>query len=124
MPQLGDFDLSTKPDSSSRASAATRAAANRRMRAVQSAPVLSPTIRGPGPARSATSRTLSRGTPIPTSTSGQTDTHSTSGPSSSTRNVSRLCCPSKRTFAPSRHAETPSRIRGNAFSRADCTAKT
>ena len=49
MPQLGDFDLSTKPDSSSRASAATRAAANRRMRAVQSAPVLSPTIRGPGP---------------------------------------------------------------------------
>ena len=88
------------------------------------APVPSPTIRGPGPTRSAISRTLSRGTPIPTSTSGQTDTYSTSGPSSSTRNVSRLCCPSKRTFAPSKHAETPRRNRGACFSRADCTAKT
>ena len=124
MPQLGDFDLSTNPDSSSRASAATRAAAKRRMRAVQSAPLSSPTIRGPAAPRSATSRTLSRGTPIPTSTSGQTDTHSTSGPSSSTRNASRLCCPSKRTFAPSRQADTPSRIRGDGFSRAGCTAKT
>src|SRR3954471_1207812 len=121
MPQLGDFDLRTKPHSSSRASAATRAAEKRRIRAVQSAPLFSPSIRGPAAPRSATRRTLSRGTPIPTSTSGQTETHSTIAPSSSTRNVSRLCCPSKRTFAPSKQADTPSRIRGVGASRAGFT---
>ena len=79
------------------------------MRAVQSSPDLWPTRCGlrAAPIR----RTGSRGIDIPTSTSGQTGTNSTKGPSTSTRNASRLCWPSKRTSRPSRQAETPMRRR-------------
>ena len=61
-------------------------------------------------ARGAASRAACRG---PTSTSGQTGTHSTKRPSSSVRKRSRLWPPSHRTFSPSRQDETPMRSRSS-----------
>src|SRR3954470_16225812 len=83
------------------------------MRAVQSSPERWPTILATATSGSPAARTRrsdSRGIDIPTSTSGQTGTNSTNGPSASTRNASRLCWPSKRTSRPMRQAETPMRM--------------
>src|SRR5258708_26094023 len=50
----------------------------------------------------------SRGTPIPTSASGHTESHSTNGPRAITAAL-RLWVPSYRTSSPSRHREIPTR---------------
>src|SRR5262245_11399300 len=48
---------------------------------------------------------------MPTSSSGQTGTHSTNRPRVEMRSRSRLCPPSKRTSSPSRQREIPTRGR-------------
>src|SRR5438093_786250 len=55
-------------------------------------------------------RTGSRGTPIPTSVSGQTGTHSMPELRRLIRAPSRLCRPSQRTFSPRRQLLIPIRI--------------
>jgi hypothetical protein len=93
LPQLGDLALSTKPTRLAPASASARRAASASMRSVQSAPLSAPRM-SVRPRAPRTSRTASRGTPMPTSTSGHTGTQVTNGASSSFKNASRLCWPS------------------------------
>jgi hypothetical protein len=91
MPQLGESFFSTYPERFARASSLTRDSENAAMRSVQSRRLVTPIRRTrAAPAATPSAAAIrwigSRGVPIPTSTSGQTGTHSTKRPNVETRN--------------------------------------